>query len=159
MDEFKCSLCKCNTYKNDIIKLYLSEINDVFCCPICKLSSLDNTDLSFYCLKCGHKICENCVEHINLQENNRLYNISKLLLRMLRYSNHTFIGLYNGVISASIKNVYDNLDKHSMSPQININEIYTIINTFNYRNGRKMFGLSIINEIEYIDTDTRMYEY
>ena len=30
---------------------------------------------------------------------------------------------------------------------------------FNYRSGRKRFGLSIINEIEYIDTDARIHEY
>lgn len=158
----KCALCKCNTYKNDIIKIYTSEENDVFCCPICKSSSNEYNHLIFYCLKCGHKICNQCITHINnndLQEHNRLYKISKLLVRMLRYSNYKFIAVYNDIISAPLYNIYDNIDKYSVSPPIDINDIYIVINMFNYRSGRKRFGLSIINEIEYIDTDARIHEY
>ena len=170
----KCPLCNCYTCKNDKIKLYASEKNDVFCCPICKLSSNDDDNLTFYCLKCGHKMCDQCITHINNQKNNndnglninynspeynRLYKISKLLVRTLRYSNHTFIATYNDIISAPMSDVYDNLNKYSVSPAININDIYNVINMFKYRSGRKRFGLSIINEIEYIDTDTRIHEY
>ena len=78
---------------------------------------------------------------------------------MLRYSNYKFIAVYNDIISAPLYDIYDNIDKYSVLPPININDIYTVINMFNYRSGRKRFGLSIINEIEYIDTDARIHEY
>ncbi len=167
---FKCPLCYNLTHKNETIKLYASEQNVVFCCPVCKNSNNDSNNF-FYCLKCGHILCNNCINLILFYNNknnnflinesiyNRLYKISKLLVRTLRYSNYSFILINNNIISAPIIDLFNVLNKHIVTPPIDLSDIYQIINNFIYKSGRKRFGITTINNIEYIDTDTLNNEF
>ena len=174
---FLCPLCYNKQYKDKLIKLYASSEEDVFCCPICKSTSMNDDCICFFnCLECGHILCNLCINSllniqykkmINQNNNsyidnatyNRLLKISKSLVRVLRYHNHRFIVNHNNIISAPVHNLYDIMDKNIVSPPIEITDIYQIAEYFKYRSGRKRFGITLINGIEYIDTDTRNHEY
>lgn len=172
----KCPLCSKNTDKNDKIRLYPSEKEDVFCCPVCKSSSMNDDYCVYYCLKCGHILCNECIDnmsihmenvnnmrfshiHIDSETHHRLLKISKLIVRVLRYYDHQFIVNNNGVISAPIVELFNNLNVNIVTPAIEINDIHLISEYFKYRSGRKRFGINIIHGIEYIDTDARYHEY
>lgn len=174
-----CPLCRNKQHIDKLIKLYASSEENVFCCPICEsTSNNDDHECVFNCLECGHILCNMCINNmlniqyknmINQNNNsyididndtyNRLLKISKSLVRVLRYHNHRFIVNHNNIISAPLHNLYDIMDKNIVSPPIEMTDIYQIAEYFKYRSGRKRFGITPINGIEYIDTDTRNHEY
>ena len=177
---FLCPMCNNKQYKDKLVKIYASCEEDVFCCLICKSTSKnDDCKCTFNCLQCGHILCDVCINNIlNIQYKNminqnnnsyidvdnatynRLLKISKLLVRVLRYHhNHQFIVNHNNIINAPIHNLYDVIDKNIVSPPIEMTDIYQIVEYFKYRSGRKRFGITLFDTIEYIYTDTKNNEY
>jgi hypothetical protein len=89
----------------------------------------------------------------------RLQTISKSLVRVLRYHDHEFIVKVNNVVSAPVMALYNVLDRNIVNPAIEISDIHQVVELFQYRSGRKRFGITLINGTEHIDTDECSNEY